>query len=78
MIAEKDHLDDEGVPSPSWMYQTELEPLCIASAQAVDIPGVKALAKSIAENDQVDEVEVKAVGPLDQSGTKADLKLIIN
>tara|TARA_Y100000592_G_scaffold55532_1_gene87365 strand:- start:564 stop:2600 length:2037 start_codon:yes stop_codon:yes gene_type:complete len=78
MIAEKEHLDDEGVPSPGWMYKNELEKLCVASAQAVSIPGVKALAKSIAENDKVDEVEVKAVGPLDQTGTKADLKLVIN
>jgi hypothetical protein len=77
MVAEKEHLDEEGVESSQWMYKNELEKLCLASAQAVSIPGVKALAKSLAENDKVDAVEVRAIGPLDQTGTKADLKLLI-
>tara|TARA_R110000824_G_scaffold124707_3_gene283466 strand:+ start:2042 stop:4123 length:2082 start_codon:yes stop_codon:yes gene_type:complete len=74
-------LEDIKQPVPAQRalkFDTEIQGLIKLAAQAVDIPSVKTLATSLANNEKVDTVQVAAIGLDDQSGTKADLKITIN
>jgi hypothetical protein len=72
----EDITDD--VPDRPLVFASEVQGLIKLAAQAADIPSVKTLASALANNEKVDKVEVRAIGLDDQSGTKADLNIIIN
>ena len=75
-IPGEDITDD--VPDRPLKFEAEVSELISLAERAVDLPELKTLASALANNEKVDKVEVRAIGLDDQSGTKADLNIIIN